>query len=259
MISLVDSHCHLNYSPMAQDRAGVVARAKTAGVGTLLTISTTQREWPEVRADAEAFDNVWCSVGIHPNHVHEAGEQLTAQQIIDLTKHPKVIGIGETGLDTFHKDAPLIDQDRSFREHIRASNATGLPLIIHSREAEADTARVLKDEGAGKGVMHCFSSKRVLMEEALALGFYISFAGMLTFKKNEELRAIARDVPLDRLLVETDSPYLAPEPMRGKPCEPAYVIHTARKLAEIKGVSIEELASQTTQNFFTLFSKAKAA
>jgi TatD DNase family protein len=259
MSLLVDSHCHLNYPPMAQDRAGVVVRAKAAGVGTLLTISTTMREWHEVRADAEAFESVWCSVGIHPNHVHETGEQLTTQQIIELTQHPKVVGIGETGLDTFHKDAPLSAQEQSFREHIRASNATGLPLIIHSREAEADTARILREEGTEQGVMHCFSSGRSLMEDALALGFYISFSGMITFKKNEALRAMARDVPLNRLLVETDSPYLAPEPMRGKPCEPAYVAHTARRLAEIKGISFDELATQTTQNFFALFKKAQAA
>lgn len=250
---LVDSHCHLNYPPLSKEPDAVITRAKDAGVDLMLAISTTLREWPDVLQCATSHSNVYCTVGVHPNHAHEAGEQPSAGEIAELCKHPKVIGIGETGLDTFHKDAPLAQQEQNFREHIRASKVTGLPLIIHSREAEADTARILREEGAEQGIMHCFSSRRALMEEALALGFYISFSGMLTFKKNDELRSIARDVPLDRLLVETDSPYLAPEPMRGRPCEPAFVVHTARILAEVKGVSMAEIARQTTENFFRLF------
>lgn len=255
---LVDSHCHLNYPPMSLEPDAVVARAKAAGVGLMLTIATTRREWPEVLQAAQSSDHVYCSVGVHPNHVHEAGEQITSAEIAELTKHPKVIGIGESGLDTFHKDAPLVQQEINFREHIRASISTGLPLIVHSREAEADTMRVLREERVGqedklKGIMHCFSSKRILAEEAVAIGFYISFSGIITFKKSDELRAIARDVPLDRLLVETDSPYLAPEPMRGKPCEPAYVAHTAKMLAEVKGVSMAEITRHTTENFYRLF------
>jgi TatD DNase family protein len=257
---LIDSHCHLDYPGLAQDREGAVARARNAGVARLLNIGTTAKEFPQVRATAELFDDVYCSVGVHPHHVNDEGEQLTADDLKKLAAHPKVAGIGETGLDYYYNKGSHDEQHRSFREHIRAAAALDLPVIVHSRDAEDDTARILREEGAGqaggpRGVLHCFSSRRNLAEEALKFGFYISLSGILTFKKSEELRAIARDVPLDRLLVETDSPYLAPEPYRGKTCEPAYVINTARVLAEVKGVSFDEISRQTTENFFRLFTR----
>lgn len=256
---LIDSHCHLDYPALVKDREGVVARARKAGVARMVNIGTTRHGFNQVRTTAEQFDDVFCSVGVHPHHVHEEGEMLTADNLVKLADHPKVVGIGETGLDYFYNHGPREMQQISFREHIRAGIAADLPIIIHSRDAEEDTARILREEGVGsakpKGVLHCFSSRRILAEEALALGFYISLSGILTFKKSEELRAITRDVPLDRLLVETDSPFLAPEPHRGKICEPAYVSDTARVLANIKGVSPETIAAQTTENFFKLFSK----
>jgi len=256
---LVDSHCHLDYKGLAEDRVGVVTRARAAGVVRMVNIGTTRREFEQVRATSEEFDDVYCSVGVHPHHVQEDGETLSADDVVALTKHPKVVGIGETGLDYFYNKGPRERQHESFREHIRAGVTTGLPIIVHSRDAEEDTIKILKEEGAGqtkpKGVLHCFSSRRILAEEALKIGFYISLSGILTFKKSQELRDIARDVPLDRLLVETDSPFLAPEPFRGKPCEPAYVTQTARVLADIKGVSFEEISCQTTENFFHLFNK----
>jgi len=255
---LVDSHCHIDYDPLGEDKAGVVARARAAGVGRMLNIGTTREDFPQICKTAEAFEDVWCTVGVHPHHVSEEGESLTTQDIIALANHPKVVGIGETGLDYYYDHSPRDMQQKSFREHLRACMALNLPAVIHSREAEEDTAKILREESAGgklTGVMHCFSSRRVLAEDALKLGFYISLSGILTFKKSQELRDIARDIPMDRLLVETDSPYLAPEPFRGKPCEPAYVVHTAKVLAEIKKVSPEEIARLTTENFFRLFGK----
>ena len=257
---LVDSHCHIDYPALAKDQAGVLARAKAAGVGRMVNISTTKKGFAQVRATAETHDEVFCSVGAHPHHVAEDGENFTTDELIEAALHPKVVGIGETGLDYYYNHAPRDEQQKSFRDHIRAGIASGLPIIIHSRDAEEDTAKILQEEGAGqaakmKGVMHCFSSRRILAEDALKLGFYISLSGILTFKKSQELRDIARDVPLDRLLVETDSPFLAPEPYRGKICEPAYVVNTARVLAEVKGVSEDDIARRTTENFFTLFDK----
>lgn len=258
---LIDSHCHLDFPTLAKDREGVIARAREAGVAHMVNIGTTRRDFPVVCATAEQCEMVTCSFGVHPDHVHEEGEVVTAAEIIDITRHPKIVGIGETGLDYFHKDAPVEVQKKSFREHLRAARVTGLPVIIHSRQAEEDTAQILQEEAAAAGahpltgVMHCFSSRRVLAEAAVALGFYISLSGILTFKKAQELRDIARDVPLNRLLVETDAPFLAPEPMRGRICEPAYVAHTARVLGEIKGVSFEDISRQTTENFFNLFTK----
>jgi len=259
---LVDSHCHLDYSGLAEDRAAVVARARAAGVVHMVNIGTTRREFDHVQKTAEEFNDVTCTVGVHPHHAHEDGETLVAADLVKLAAHPKVVGIGETGLDYYYDHSPRDRQQESFRQHIRAGKAMDLPIIVHSRNAEEDTIKVLTEEGAGqgssiRGVLHCFSSRRILAEQALALGFYISLSGILTFKKSQELRDIARDVPLDRLLVETDSPYLAPEPYRGKTCEPAYVVHTARVLAEIKGVSADEIAKQTTANFFRLFNKVK--
>ncbi len=258
---LIDSHCHLDFPTLAKDREGVIARAREAGIAHMVNIGTTLRDFSTVRATAEASEFVSCTVGIHPDHVHEDGESLTTEQIVELTKHPKVVGIGETGLDYFHKDAPVDVQKQSFRAHLRAARATGLPVIIHSRQAEEDTAQILQEEAAAAGaypltgVMHCFSSRRVLAEDAVALGFCISLSGILTFKKSQELRDIARDVPMNKLLVETDAPFLSPEPMRGRICEPAYVAHTARVLAEVKGVTFEDISRQTTDNFFSLFKK----
>ena len=258
---LIDSHCHLDFPMLAKDREGVLTRAREAGVAHMVNIGTTRRDFATVQATAETCETVSCSFGIHPDHVHEDGETVTQAEIVKITAHPKVVGIGETGLDYFHKDAPIDVQKQSFREHLRASRATGLPVIVHSRQAEEDTAQILREEAAGQGafpltgVLHCFSSRRVLAEEALKLGFYVSLSGILTFKKSQELRDIARDVPLDHLLVETDAPFLSPEPLRGKICEPAYVAHTARVLADVKGVSFEEIARKTTENFFNLFRK----
>jgi len=259
----VDSHCHLDYEGLTENCAGVVARAREAKVIRMVNIGTTLREFQNVLKTAESFDDVVCSVGVHPHHVDEEEEKPTAGDLIKLAAHPKVVGIGETGLDYYYNHSPHERQQESFRQHIRAGMATDLPIIVHSRDAEEDTARILEEEGAGqgnkpRGVLHCFSSRRMLAERALDLGFYISLSGILTFKKSQELRDIARDVPMDRLLIETDSPYLAPEPFRGKTCEPAYVVYTAKVLAEIKNVGIEEIGRQTTENFFRLFNKTPA-
>jgi len=255
---LIDSHCHLDYPGLADVRDGVVARARAAGVVRMVNIATTKRDFDEVCKTAETYDDVFCTFGVHPHHAHEDGEQVSTDEIIAATRHPKVVGIGETGLDFYYNKAPRDAQEQSFRRHIRAAQTTHLPLVIHSRDAEDDTIRVLKDEGQVTAVLHCFSSGRILAEEGVKLGLYVSLSGILTFKKSQELRDIVRDVPLNRLLVETDSPYLAPEPYRGKPCEPAYVVKTAQMLADIKGVSFDEISRQTTENFFHLFSKVSA-
>ena len=254
---LVDSHCHLDFPDFATEREAIVARARSAGVETMLTIGTRLDEFATVRAIAEAHNEIWCSVGVHP---HEAKDYaaLAPQQLVALAAHPKVVGIGETGLD-FHYDlSPRDIQERLFRTHIAASRETGLPLIIHAREADGEVAGILDEERPPPGVMHCFSSGRPLAEAALALGFYISISGIVTFRNAEELRAIVRDVPLDRLLVETDAPYLAPAPYRGKRNEPAYVAATAAAVAELKGIELQHLAATTSANYFRLFGKASA-
>ncbi|MFA4993827.1 MAG: TatD family hydrolase [Bdellovibrionales bacterium] len=252
---LIDSHCHLDFPAFASDRDGVVARARAAGVGGLLNICTRYREFDVLKKTTEAYDDVYCCLGVHPHHVSEQGENVSVEELINAASHPKVIGIGETGLDYFYDSSPRDAQEESFRRHIRAAKEAKLPVIIHSRDAEDDTLRILKDEKCAYGILHCFSSKRMLAEEGLKLGLYVSVSGILTFKKSEDLRDIVRDVPLDRLLVETDAPFLAPEPHRGKICEPAYVVKTTEILAQIKGISFEEMARQTTENFFRLFSK----
>jgi TatD DNase family protein len=253
---LVDSHCHLDFPDFATERAAIIARARSAGVATMLTIGTRLDEFPGVRTIAEAYDGIWCSVGVHP---HEAKDHaaLAAQELVTLAAHPKVIGIGETGLD-FHYDlSPRDIQEQVFRTHLAASHVTGLPLVIHAREADREVARILEEERPPPGVMHCFSSGRALAEAALALGFYISISGIVTFRNAEDLRAIVRDVPLDRLLVETDAPYLAPVPYRGKRNEPAFVAATAAAVAELKGLEPEALATTTSANFYRLFGKAR--
>lgn len=256
---LVDSHCHLDFDDFGEDIDDVVARAGANGVGAMVTICTHLSRFAAVRAVAERYDNIWCSVGVHP---HEAGAegQKAADALIELAGHPKVVGIGETGLDYYYEHSPREAQRESFRAHIEAARRTGLPLIVHSRDADAEMADILREEyatGPFSGVMHCFSSGPALAEAALGIGFYISFSGILTFKSADEVRAIAQDVPPDRLLVETDAPYLAPMPNRGKRNEPSFVVHTAAQLAEVKGMSSADLARQTTDNFFRLFSRAE--
>jgi TatD DNase family protein len=256
---LVDSHCHLDFPEFAPELDAVVDRARAAGVGLCVSIGTTLDGFPRVRAVAERFDSVWCSVGIHP---HEAEKEPLedAQALIALAQGPKVVGIGETGLDYFYEHSPRAAQQKNFRLHIAAARELGLPLIVHTRDAEDDTIEILRDEmeqGAFTGLIHCFTGTKKLADAALELGFCISVSGIATFKKSEELRAVIRDVPLERLLVETDAPFLAPVPHRGKRNEPAFVAHTADVLAGLKGVSREDLAAQTTQNFFSLFRKVK--
>jgi TatD DNase family protein len=254
---LVDSHCHLDFPEFAPELEAVVGRARDAGVGVCVTIGTTLARFPGVRAVAERFDNVWCSVGIHP---HEAEKELleSAAPLIDAARHPKVVGIGETGLDYYYEHSPRPQQIANFRLHIAAARETGLPVIVHTRDADDDTIAVLREEmgkGAFTGLVHCFTGTQRLADAALELGLSISVSGIATFKKSDELRAVLASVPLDRLLVETDAPYLAPMPLRGKRNEPAFVVHTAAALAKLKDVSAEELAKTTTENFFRLFSK----
>ena len=253
---LVDSHCHLDFAVSADERAAVIARARAAGVATILTIATRLDAFPGVRAIAEADEDIWCSVGAHP---HEAADhaELRADQLIALAGHPKVIGIGETGLDFHYQLSPRPVQERVFRTHIMASRATGLPLIVHAREADGEVAGILQEEHPPPGVLHCFSSGQALAETALALGFYVSISGIVTFKNAAELRAVVRDLPLDRLLIETDSPYLAPVPYRGRRNEPGFVAATAAAVAALKGLDPPALAAATTANFFRLFAKSR--
>ena len=254
---LVDSHCHLDFPDFAPERDAVVARALAAGVGRMVTISTRVRRFPEILAIAEAYPQVYCSVGTHPHNAHEELD-ITAQELVRLAGHPKVVAIGEAGLDYFYDHAPRDAQAAGLRTHIAAARISGLPLVIHARDADDDMAAILQDE-TGKGpfpfVLHCFSSSRGLAEAGIALGGYVSFSGILTFKRSEILRDIARILPPERLLVETDAPYLAPQPWRGKRNEPSYVKETARVLADTIGLSEDEIATITTQNFFRLFSK----
>lgn len=256
---LIDSHCHLDFPELSNDEAGVLARAKTAGVAGMLTIGTRLDQFDRVRAIAERHANIWCSVGVHPHEAKEEG-QHAPDRLIEATRHSKVVGIGETGLDFYYEHSPRDEQAESFRTHIAAARETGLPLIVHTRDADTETGDILEEEyakGAFTGLIHCFSSGPEVAKRALALGMYISISGIVTFKAAESLRAIVRELPLDRLLVETDAPYLAPVPRRGKTNEPAFVAHTAAKVAELKGVSIAELETVTTENFFRLFAKAE--
>ncbi len=258
---LVDSHCHLDFPDFATEIDDVVARARGAGVGHMLTVCTRVRKFNEVLRIAERFADVTCSVGTHP---HSASEErdIAAAEIVALAAHPRVAAIGEAGLDYFYQKSRREDQETGFRRHIAAARETGLPLVIHTRDADEDTARILREEmaqGAFKAVLHCYTGGRPLAETGIALGLYVSFSGILTFPKSAEMREIAAVLPLDRLLVETDAPFLAPHPNRGKRNEPAFVRHTAKVLASTKGVSEAEMAEITAANFFTLFAKAKAA
>jgi TatD DNase family protein len=254
---LVDSHCHLDFPDYAGTVDAVVARARAAGVGVCVSIGTELKRFAGVRAVAEQFPDVWCSVGVHP---HEAQKELLdgAAALIAEAAHPKVVAIGETGLDYYYEHSPRAPQQENFRSHIAAARATGLPVIVHTRDADDDTIAILRDEmgkGAFTGLIHCFTGTQKLADAALELGLYISVSGIATFKNSTALRDVIKSVPLERLLVETDAPYLAPVPHRGKTNEPAFVVHTAAMLADLKGVTPDELAAATTENFFRLFSK----
>jgi TatD DNase family protein len=263
---LVDSHCHLDFPDFADDLDAIVARAEAAGVGRIVTISTRVRKLDGLLAITARFPNVYCSVGTHPHNADEE-DGITSDELIALTKHPKVVALGEAGLDNFYKDGSPEAQERGFRAHIAAARATGLPLVIHTREADEACGRILEDEiakGPFKAVLHCYTGGHELAMKAVALGLSVSFTGILTFKNSQAIRDIAAELPADRIMVETDAPYLAPGKFRGKRNEPSFVTETARVLAETRGVSIDEVARQTTENFFRLFDKvprpdAKAA
>ncbi|WEJ31476.1 TatD family hydrolase [Devosia sp. SD17-2] len=255
---LIDSHCHLDFESLSADLAGVFARAQAAGVTGMVTISTRVENFATYAALAEKYPNVWCSVGTHP---HNAGQELHIEtnDLVRLSAHPRCVAIGEAGLDYFYDNAPREAQETGLRRHIAAARITGLPLVIHSRQADDDMARILEEEtgqGAFPFVLHCFTAGRELAERSLALGGYISFSGIITFRNAKEIQEVAQIVPADRYLVETDSPYLAPIPHRGQPNEPSYVRHTAEKVAEIRGVSLEQVGRESTENFYRLFSKA---
>jgi TatD DNase family protein len=254
---LVDSHCHLDFPDFASELDAVVARARVAGLGRMVTVSTRVKKHAQVLAVAETFPDVFCSVGTHPHNAQEETD-IDAAKLIALSQHPKVVAIGEAGLDYHYDKSPRDLQAKSFREHIAAARATRLPLVIHSRDCDDDMATILTEEmgkGAFPAVLHCFTGGRDLAFKAIDLGLCISFTGILTFKNSNALRDIAKDLPAERILVETDAPYLAPGPYRGKRNEPSYVVETARVLAETRGVSADEIARQTTENFFRLFNK----
>ena len=254
---LVDSHCHLDFPDFAAELDAVVARARAAGIGRMLTISTRVKRHAQVLAIAECFPDVFCSVGTHPHHADEELD-IDAAALTVIAQHPKVVAIGEAGLDYHYDNSPRAAQAQGLRQHIEAARQTGLPLVIHSRDCDADMARILRQEsgkGAFPAVLHCFTGGRDLAFTAIELGHYVSFTGILTFKNSTELRDIAAALPADRILVETDAPYLAPLPYRGKRNEPSYVAETAKMLATTRGVTPEEIAAQTTENFFRLFAK----
>lgn len=256
---LVDHHCHLDVSAFSEDRQEVIDRARRAGVGPIVTISMRVRQFEAYKAIAEADPDIYFSIGTHPHVAHEELD-IRAEEIAALAAHPKCVAIGEAGLDYFYKNSPPEAQAAGLRTHIAAARETGLPLVIHSRDADEDTASILEEEmakGPFRAVLHCFTGGAGLARRAAALGHYISFSGIITFKKSDELRAIAAEMPLDRLLVETDSPFLAPEPHRGKRNEPAFVAYTAAALARVRGLSQQEIAAATTENFFRLYDKAK--
>jgi TatD DNase family protein len=257
---LIDSHCHLNYKGLVEEQAAVLARARSAGVYTMLNIATRESEWDAVQATAEREPDVWATVGIHP---HEADEHthVDTAKLVARAAHPRIVGIGETGLDYYYDHSDRNRQQSSFRAHIAASRETGLPLIVHTRDAEDDTIAILRDEmgkGAFTGVIHCFTASGAFADEAMAIGFFISISGIVTFKNARDLQETATRLPRERLLIETDSPFLAPIPHRGRPCEPAFVADTARFLAGLRGEAVEDLAAYTSANFRTLFTKAVA-
>ena len=258
---LVDSHCHLDFPDFAAERDAIVTRAREQGIGRMVTISTKVHKFQDIRAIAEKYDDVFCSIGTHPHYADKEPE-ITTADLVKFTNDPKVVAIGEAGLDYFRNNSSVENQTLGFRRHIAAARETGLPLVIHAREADDDVARILEEEsakGAFPFVLHCFTGGPHLAKRGVALGGYVSFSGVITFKKSEALRAIAADVPSDRILVETDAPFLAPEPYRGKRNEPAFVTNTARALAEARKTDFDTIAKQTTDNFFRLFSKVPRA
>lgn len=258
---LVDSHCHLDFDDFAPELDDIVARAERAGVARMVTICTRIRRFDRIRAVADRFPSVYCSVGTHP---HQAGEErgIPTEEIVKLAhSYAKVVAIGECGLDYFYDNSPRDAQEEGFRTHIAAARETGLPVIVHTRDADADTAAILEEEyakGPFTGVLHCFSGGRELAMRAVDIGFYVSLSGIVTFKKSQDLRDIVADLPADRLLVETDAPFLAPPPYRGKRNEPSYVVHTHRVVAETKGLDERESARMTTENFLRLFNRVPA-
>ena len=260
MVSLVDSHCHLDFDDFETDFDAVLTRAKESGVERMLTICTRVTKFQQVLTIADSHSNISCTVGIHP-HEAESEPEVDVARLVELARHPKVVGIGEAGLDYFYDKSPRERQQAVFATHIEAARVSGLPIVVHSRDADEDTVRLLQ-EGAKKGgltgVIHCFTSTQYLADAALEMGFYISLSGIVTFKNAVALRDVAKSIPLDRLLVETDSPYLAPIPMRGKRNEPAFVRHTASYVADFLGLPLAELAAKTTANFDRLFAKAAA-
>lgn len=255
---LIDSHCHLNYKGLVEDQKAVLDRARQAGIGGFLNISTRQREWADVISVAEREADVWATVGIHP-HEADSHADMGVGLLLAMADHPKVVGIGETGLDYYYERSSREIQQALFRTHINVARESGLPLIVHTRDAEEDTAEILADEmgkGPFTGLIHCFTASADFAHQMLEIGFSISLSGIVTFRNAKDLQFIATELPEDRLLVETDAPFLAPIPHRGKTCEPAYTADTARFLAGLRGVSIEQLSSATTRNFFALFGKA---
>ena len=254
---LVDSHCHLDFPDFDADRDEVISRAQAAGIERMVTISTRVNQLDRLLAIAEANENIYCSVGTHPHNAAEEPD-ITTEQLVDLTRHPKVVAIGEAGVDYHYDNSPREAQTIGFRRHIAAARETGLPLVIHARDADDDIAAILREEtdkGAFPAILHCFSSGKGLAMTGVELGLYVSFSGIITFKKSDVLRSIAEEIPTDRILVETDAPFLAPTPHRGNRNEPAYVADTARVLGEVRGVTAEAIAAQTTENFFRLFTK----
>lgn len=256
----IDSHCHLNYPGLAEGQNAVLDRARAAGVEAMVNITTRETEWDAILATAEANDDVFATVGVHP-HDADAHAHITTAALAARAAHPRVVAIGETGLDFHYDRSDRARQRDSFRIHIDAARAANVPIVVHTRDAEEDTAAILEEEtgkGAFGGVIHCFTSSAAFATAALDLGFFISFSGIVTFKNARDLQDIARIVPSDRLLIETDAPFLAPVPHRGRTCEPAFVADTARFLAELRGETLDELASATRDNFFKLFAKAAA-
>ena len=257
---LIDSHCHLNYAGLVERQDEVLATARQRGIGGFLNISTRQNEWGDVIGAAARNDDVWATVGVHP-HEADAHPDLGAAALIEATQHPRVIAIGECGLDYYYDKSDRAAQRERFQAHIEAARATGLPLVVHTRDAEDDTAEILTREvgkGGVTGVLHCFTGSAELAHKALDLGFYVSISGIVTFKNAKDLQETAKTIPQDRLLVETDSPFLAPVPHRGQTCEPAFVADTAAFLSDLRDVPLDELAAATTANFFRLFNKAAA-
>lgn len=257
---LADSHCHLNYAGLVEDQHAVLERARARGVTAMLNISTREREWDDIVATAQREPDVWASIGIHP-HEADSHPEVDVAKLVTRAAHPRVVGLGETGLDYFYDHSDRARQAASFRTHIAAAHETGLPIIVHTRDAEDDTATILREElgkGAYTGVIHCFTGTGAFADIALDLGFYISISGIVTFKNARDLQETAARLPIDRLLIETDAPFLAPVPHRGKTGEPAFVADTAAFLADLRGESVDELKAVTAQNFHTLFAKTRA-